>query len=253
MPGVTVGVLCLNIGVDITSLNLQNQNTCDRLVAINSLLQAKGLRPLPSLGDNTKGFSEIIDVVEWLTAHTAQWQDVVFLVRRVNGAVYKHQIRFNSNGAVCDGVVFIPVINGSVALVRQFRIPVGIATWELPRGFAEFSSDAAGSGSGGIPSALLRELDEEVIQGARVRGVQPLGAIADNTGTHNVWSDAYVVEIECDPKALKSQLGGSAKLGVRLVSWEELWRPSSLGIRDAHSLAAIALARERRVESMCAS
>lgn len=118
----------------------------------------------------------------------------------------------------------------------------------MPRGFAEFvaKSAGAGTGPGGIPSALLRELDEGVVESAVVRGVQPLGVIADNTGTHNVWLDAYVVEIECDPKALESQLGGSAKLGVRLMLWEELWRPSSLGIRDAHSLAAISLARERR-------
>jgi hypothetical protein len=246
MLGVTVGDLCLNAVVDITSLNLPNQTTSDRLAAINSLLQAKGLRPLPSIGDNTKGFSEIIDIVEWLSAHTAQWQDVVFLVRRVNGAVYRHQIRFNSNGAVCDGVVFIPVVNGSVALVRQFRVPVGMETWELPRGFAELASDAAeaGAGAGGIPSALLRELDEEVIESVVVRGVQPLGAIADNTGTHNVWLDCYIVEIECDSSLLASRLGGTSKLGVRLVSWEELWRPSALEIRDAHSLAAIALARE---------
>lgn len=253
MLGVTVGELCLNVGVDIATLNLPNQATSDRLAAINSLLQAKGLRALPSIGDNAKGFPEIIDIAEWLTPHTAQWQDVVFLVRRVGGAVYKHQIRFNSNGAVCDGVVFIPVINGSVALVRQFRIPVGMETWELPRGFAEFASDVGGEGPDGIPSALLRELDEEVIESAVVRGVRPLGVIADNTGTHNVWLDCYIVEIECDASLLTSRLGGTSKLGVRLVSWEDLWRPSSLGICDAHSLAAIALAREKCVESMCAS
>lgn len=232
--------------VDTTNVHLQSQSTPARLVAINDLLQARGLRPLPSLGDNINGFPEIIDIVEWLAPHTAQWQDVVFLVRRVNGSVYKHQVRFNSNGAVCDGVVFIPVVNGLVALVRQFRIPVGMETWELPRGFAELASDTSGSGGVGIPSALLRELDEEVIQGAVVRGVVSLGVVADNTGTHNVWLDAYVVEIECDPKALQSQLGGTAKLGVRLVPWDELWRPSALGVRDAHSLAAIALARESR-------
>lgn len=232
--------------MDTTSLNLPNLALCDRLGAINSLLQGRGLRALPSLGDNAAGSPEILDIVEWLTPHTVQWQDVVFLVRRVNGSTYKHQIRFNANGAVCDGVVFVPVINGSVALVRQFRIPVGMETWELPRGFAEFASDVGGTGPNGVPSALLRELDEEVIESAVVRGVKPLGVIADNTGTHNVWLEGYIVEIECDTGLLASRLGGTAKLGVRLVAWDELWRPSSLGIRDAHSLAAIALARESR-------
>lgn len=227
-------------------MNLPNQSLTNRLTAINEILAAHGLRPLPSIGGNAQGFSEIIDIVEWLPAQTAQWQDVVFLVRRVNGAEYNHQIRFNTNGAVCDGVVFIPVINGSVALVRQFRIPVGMETWELPRGFAEFSSDVEGSHAGGIPSSLIRELHEEVIDSAVIRSVEPLGLIADNTGTHNVWLEGYVVEIECDSNAMASQLGGSAQLGVRLVTWEELWRPSVLGIRDAHSLAAISLVREKR-------
>jgi hypothetical protein len=245
MLSATAGELCLNGRVVIANLNLPKQSTSVRLVTINGLLQAQGLRPLPSLGDNTKGFSEIIDIVEWLPPHTAQWQDVVFLVRRVNGSVYKHQVRFNSNGSVCDGVLFIPVINGSVALVRQFRIPVGMETWELPRGFAEFSADVAKVAEAGLPPALLRELDEEVISQAVVKSVQCLGAIADNTGTHNVLCDAYIVSVECKPELLGEVLGGTAKLGVRLIAWEELWRPSALGICDAHSLAAIALAREK--------
>jgi len=236
------------------SSNLQSQSTANRLASINSLLQSRGLRALPSLGANDKGFSEIIDIVEWLTPHTAQWRDVVFLVRRTNGATYKHQVRFNANGAVCDGVVFIPVINGSVAIVRQFRIPVGMETWEVPRGFAESVADiVSGGGSGGevkLPTALFRELDEEVIRGATIKRVEPLGSIADNTGTHNVWLEAYVAHIECDSELLQSRLGGTNNFGVKLVSWDDLKRPSLLGIRDAHSLAAIALALESKTNGL---
>jgi hypothetical protein len=218
----------------------------ERLTAINRLLEAQGLRSFPSLGDNAAGLPEIIDVVEWLPPHTVQWRDVVFLVRRVNGTEYKHQVRFNVNGSACDGVVFIPVINDSVALVRQFRIPVGLETWELPRGFAENTADLIGHGDARVPPALFRELDEEVIKAASIKRVESLGTIADNTGTHNVWLEAYVVYIECAPEILQERLGGTNKFGVKLVSWDELERPSTLGVRDAHSLAAIALVCERR-------
>jgi hypothetical protein len=225
---------------------LQDMSIAERLAAINGLLKAQGLRPLPSLGDTTAGFSEIVDIVEWLPPQSAQWRDVVFLVRRVNGSTYKHQVRFNVNGSVCDGVVFVPVINGSVALVQQFRKSVGMETWELPRGFAENAADILTGKDGKVPAALFRELDEEVLHGASVKRVESLGAIADNTGTHNVWLEAYVVDIECEQEIVQVHLGGTNKFGVKLVSWEDLKRPSALGLRDAHSLAAISLVRERR-------
>ena len=229
--------------MDLGALNLSAKSVEVRLQEINQILAAKNLRQFPSIGDNRLGESEIIDIVEWTVPHTKQWQDVVFLVRRVNGTQYRHQIRFNSNGAVCDGVIFIPVINGRAALVKQFRVALGQWTVELPRGFAENPDDIVSGGVNSLPAALLRELEEEVIKDAQVSSFESLGLVADNTGTHNVMCQAYVVRIDVDPQ--KRLVRGTQGLEVVFVDWEDLLsKPASLGIRDAHSLAVIALARE---------
>jgi hypothetical protein len=229
--------------MDLGALNLSAKSVELRLEAINQILAANNLRQFPSIGDNRLGESEIIDIVEWPVAQTKQWQDVVFLVRRVDGTQYRHQIRFNSNGVVCDGVIFMPVINGRVALVRQFRVALGQWTVELPRGFAENPADIVSAGFGSLPAALLRELDEEVMKDAQVSSFNYLGLVADNTGTHNVMCQAYVVRIKAD--SLRGPVSGTQGLGVVFVDWEDLLsKPASLGIRDAHSLAVIALARE---------
>jgi hypothetical protein len=229
--------------MDLTELNLSAKPVAERLGVINQVLAANNLRQFPSIGDNKLGESEIVDIIEWPTPHTKQWQDIVFLVRRVDGTQYRHQIRFNSNGAVCDGVIFIPVINGRVALVKQFRVALGQWTVELPRGFAENPADIVSAGVNSLPPALLRELDEEVMKDAQVSSFDYLGLVADNTGTHNVMCQAYVVRIKADP--LRGPVIGTQGLGVVFVDWEALLsKPASLGVRDAHSLAVIALARE---------
>jgi hypothetical protein len=54
---------------------------------------------------------------------------------------------------------------------------------------------------------------------------------------------AYVVRIKADP--LRGPVIGTQGLGVVFVDWEALLsKPANLGVRDAHSLAVIALARE---------
>jgi hypothetical protein len=216
-----------------------------RLETINLLLRERALRPLLGLGDTTKGYPEIIDLVSLDMSPAHPYHDAVFRVRRPNSTEYLHKIRFNHNGSFCDGVTFIPVINGRVALTRQFRICVGMETWELARGLAEIADDPSTLNVNSFPPTLLRELGEEVIKDASVTSVTPLGAVAENTGTSNVWTEAYIVSIQAEEATLSERLGGTQKLGVRLVTWDELFMPSQLGIRDLHSLAVIMLAREK--------
>ena len=230
---------------EIRGLNLASMTLVERSQAINAMLKEANLRTLPSLGSNELGLSEIIDISEWREPIAAQWQDIVFLVRRKNGAEYNHQIRFNTNGATCCGVAFIPVINGQVALVKQFRIALGLESWELPRGFAECADDCLSSSVGMFPAALARELSEEVVREFSLLGVHSLGEFAENTGTHNSWVQAYIVELAINPARLESSLGGSQGLKVKLINRQDLRTPSALGIRDAHSLALIALLNER--------
>lgn len=231
--------------MDCKAFSLTLLPRAERLAAINGLLIRHNLRPLPDLGDNSRGWPEIHDIVHWDSDTTAPFHDITFLVRRASGKEYHHTVRFNTNGASSDGVIFIPEINGLVALVRQYRIALGLETWEFARGFAEKSDTSAGVASPSLPPALVRELGEEVIRDAHITAVEPLGAVAENTGTHNSWIDTYIVRIVADQSALATVLGGTQGLGIKFVTWTELLEPSSLQVQDLHSLAILALARER--------
>jgi hypothetical protein len=209
---------------------------------INELLVQHNLRPLPDLGDNSRGWPEIIDIVAWDPQPLAPFHDIVFLVRRVNGKEYTHTVRFNTHSRFSNGILFIPEINGLVALIRQYRIALGLETWELARGFSEKDDATATVLDPSLPSALVRELGEEVIRDAHITSVTPLGAVAENSGTHNSWIDTYIVRVVADSGALSKVLGGTQQLGVKFVTWAELFRPTHLQICDLHSLAIIALA-----------
>jgi hypothetical protein len=233
--------------MDYKSLYLAQKHRTERLTLINELLAQFDLRPLPDLGDNSRGWPEIIDIVEWHSAASAPFHDIAFMVRRASGQEYTHTVRFNKNGHSSNGVLFIPEINGLVALTRQFRIAVGLETWELARGFSEKSDAIQAPSALALPPSLVRELGEEVIREAHITSVQPLGPVAENTGTHNSWVDTYVVRVAADSSTLSKVLGGTQQLGVKFVTWTELYKPEDLQIRDIHSLAIIALARGRGV------
>ena len=228
--------------MDCKALGLSQKPLQQRLAAVNQLLNEHHLRQLPQLGDNSKGWAEIQDIVGWSGDPTAPFYDIVFLVRRPNGREYTHTIRFNKNGRLSDGVLFIPEINGLVALTKQYRIAIGAETWELARGFPEERDCSAQFHIPSIPPGLARELGEEVMRDAEIQSVVPLGAIAENTGTHNSWIETYIVRIRADEAGLSANLGGTQGLGVKFVTWQELFNPTSLGVRDLHSLALIALA-----------
>jgi hypothetical protein len=231
--------------MDFKALSLARTPRVERLAKINELLLMHDLRPLPDLGDSSRGWSEIVDIVEWNSNTSAPFHDITFLVRRPRGQEYHHTVRFNAHGRFSDGVVFIPEINGLVALVRQFRIAIGLETWELARGFSERGDSQHGVHAPSLPTSLVRELGEEVIRDAHILSVQPLGVVAENTGTHNSWVETYLVRITADPSTLSSALGGTQQLGVKFVTWDELCNPTQIQIRDLHSLAIIALVRGR--------
>lgn len=241
--------------MDFASLGLRDMDSERRLAAINGLLTERKLRPLVGLGDNSEGQPEIIDIASWSDVNSRFFQDVFFVVQAPNsGPEYKHMVRFNANGAISDGAIFIPVINGRVAVVQQFRTSLGVKTWELPRGFsdtidqvAKQSGDPRSLGLNDLPKVLARELGEEVVRGARITALTALGQVAENTGTHNVAPDTYLVDIAVDEHTLTTNLGGSENLAVRLLTWGELEKGDGVEISDLHSLAMLALARRHRL------
>jgi hypothetical protein len=236
--------------MDFYRFGLRTMSHNERLSMINGLLNKRNLRPLGGLGNNDEGQPEIVDIHSWSDENARFFQDVFFVVQPPNdGTPYNHMVRFNANGDVSDGAVFIPVINGLVVVVRQFRTSLGKETWELPRGFCDNVDRVAKQGGnpgslslGDLPKVLVRELGEEVLSGggAKITSLTDLGQVYENTGTHNVAPDMYIVAMTVEKGMLERQLGGSENLRVKLLTWPELEMEARCGeIKDMHSLAAL--------------
>lgn len=72
------------------------------------------------------------------------------------------------------GVAVLPVLDGNLGLLRIYRHPVGIYTWEVPRGFIDAGEKAAAS--------ALRELEEETGLQCDARDVLDLGTVLPEPG-----------------------------------------------------------------------
>ena len=72
------------------------------------------------------------------------------------------------------GVAILPVLDGNLGLLRIYRHPVGIYTWEVPRGFVDAGEKAAAS--------ALRELEEETGLQCDPHDVLDLGTVLPEPG-----------------------------------------------------------------------
>lgn len=117
-----------------------------RLMEINAALDARNLRSLPKLGDNSKKETEISSVSD-IYEHSARFfTDIKFAVTFPDGKLGAHTVRFNANGKISDGAVMAVLINGKFAIVKQWRLPLGQWTYEMPRGFGEKLDNASSRG-----------------------------------------------------------------------------------------------------------
>jgi hypothetical protein len=221
-----------------------------RLKAINATLTERKLKALPRLGDMTKGETEIFSIVE-IYDHSARFfTDVKFAVKFPNGADGAFTVRFNANGTVSDGAVIIVLINGKFAIVRQWRLPLGQFTFELPRGFGENLDKAHINGAlgtlkiGDLPlGTLVRELSEEVMESADITSVTHLGNIAENSGTNAVAPSYFLVQMTVAEDKLEARLKGSED-GLAIRLWDAKTTRSELGRKlcDNHTITGVALA-----------
>lgn len=225
-----------------------------RLADINAELLKRNLRPLRKLGDAKKGEFEIFRIREVYDHSSRFFTDVKFEVILPNspvGMFGEFTIRFNANGRTSDGAVIVPIVNGKFAIVKQWRLPLGQWTYEVPRGFGEKLDEAKIHGNlgtiqiGDLPlGTLARELGEEVMASAKtVPPVTYLGSVAENSGTHAVAPSYFLVHISVTDGLLEKRLRGSeAETKVHLWDLARVEAEIGDGLCDSHTITALCLA-----------
>lgn len=220
-----------------------------RLATINAELSRRNLKQVAKAGDHTLGEFEVIEIIEIYDHSKRFFTDVKFSVLMPDGKQGQFTVRYNANGDAFDGAVLVTLINGKIAIVKQWRLPLGRWTTEVPRGFADKVSSAVTAGNtstlqlADVPLGIItRELTPDVMAHARLVSVTHLGDIAENSGTHAVEPAFYLVQLEVDEEKLSARLKGTKDLKV------QLWDPSKVRpefgrkLRDMHSITGLALA-----------
>ena len=221
-----------------------------RLAAINAELRRRNLKELPKLGDVSKGEIEITGIKEIFDHSKDFFTDIKFATLFPNGKPGEFTVRFNANSLTSDGVVLVVILNGRFAIVKQWRLPLGRWTYEVPRGFGESVDSAKIQGALGhlkiadLPLGTLeRELGEEVVRGGDITSITHLGNTAESSGTNTHTPANFLVEVAVDEDALLRRC--KEKEGeTRLELWDLKRVRQEIGGRicDNHSLAALTLA-----------
>lgn len=222
-----------------------------RLEQINAQLKERGLKPLRKLGDITQGEIEVLRVVDIFDHSKRFFTDVKFAVAFPGGNQGEFTVRFNANGEVSDGACIVVLINGLYAIVKQWRLPLGQWTYEVPRGFGDKLDQAKVAGNlgtlniGDLPlGTVVRELGEEVMKTCQITSVTHLGNIAENSGTNAVVPSHFLVQLEVDEAQLQAKLQGSESELLKVLLWSQAEVDRQLGqrIADNHSIVALSLA-----------
>jgi len=216
-----------------------------RLADINAELLKRNLKPLRRLGDAKKGEFEILRIGAIYDHSSRFFTDVKFEVLLPAGGVGEFTIRFNANGLTSDGAVIVPIVNGRFAIVKQWRLPLGQWTYEVPRGFGEKLDQAMIHGNlgtlkiGDLPlGTLARELGEEVMAAAEVTAVTHLGNAAENSGTENVTPSYFLAQIAVPEELLGKKFGGS-EVETKVAFWKAERVQDEIGRKlcDSHTIS----------------
>src|SRR3989344_663064 len=225
----------------------------ERLAILNKVLKERDLRQLNYLGDSSKGETEILDISSIHDYNSKFFTDIVFTVRFPNGSEGAYAIRFNASGSVSDGSVIVPVVadQDKFILVRQYRPACGRWMLEAPRGFSTPDDYFQPNANWILPQKgnicvkdigalkALRELTEEVGE-ITITGIKWLGEIAQDSSTHSVFPNFYLVT--CLPDAGPQKLDPSESIKVELLSSLEVrTKIRQHAISDSHSLVALFL------------
>jgi ADP-ribose pyrophosphatase len=127
-----------------------------------------------------------------------------------------------------DGVVVLPVLDdGRVVLIRNWRLPVGKALWELPAGVVEAGEDPA--------QAARREVEEET--GYRSKWLESLPSLRTSPG---LTTERQAVFLASGLEFVGQKLDEGEHLRVQAMTRDEVLELARTGgIEDARCLAVV--------------
>ena len=218
--------------------NLRDLPVIKRPAAMQSWFRERGLTPPACVGDVESGIPEIVSISD-AYFNGKFFADVEVGVQwKPGGDPLPFVLRSNIGG---PGDVFIPEINGSIPLVKQWRPALGAFTWEIPRGFngawEGARSEALKVSIETIPAGfwnVAKELVEEIGTGDVVE-VQFLGEIAENSGSTTTSPRYWWLRLD------EATIGGTESLKVKLIERSQIMSLIGIEIRDSHSITALAL------------
>jgi len=240
-----------------TSQSLKGHNVIDnqtadrgqRLKSINDQLTRRNLKKLKKLGDYRQGEFEIVDIIKFYDESKRFFTDVKFSVIMPGRISGEFTVRFNANGLVSDGSVFVVMINGKFVIVKQWRLPLQQWTYEVPSGFSVKIDQVRDDGSmdqltiSDLPVAILaRELGQEIMDQATI-SVSHLGNIAENSGTHTSTPSNYLVQMQVPVELLDRRLRDFHD-EIKLKFWDATRVVQEIGrkLYDSHTITAVSLA-----------
>ena len=241
-------------------LEMMIEDPAERLTALNAWLAERNLKPRERIG-NREGEQEVLGIYH-VDERTPRFHRTIYCaVRLADGRIIELPMRYNANGAVSDGAVFVVVIEHGderyLALVKEWRHSIGAWVTGIPRGFTEDEDVQSMVGRRPLGSlsdlrvraigVLLRELGEELGDEAvvEIRSVAFLGKVYQNTGTDNAAPDIYMVRVAFPARSSLPALGrddGEVEHKARLIPITEA--PGLIGstLCDLHTLGALLLA-----------
>ena len=230
-----------------------------RLAEFNAVLAERNLSGLVTVGDHTLGQIELTGINEILDAAKRFFTDIRFSCLFPGGGAGEYTVRFNANSALSPGTVVVTVINGRIAMVRQHRITLGRRISEVPRAFGLEMAEALRSGTLADLEidelkplkVVFDELTPEIMNTLSRYAVYSLGNLAENSGTHAVEPEYFLVILEVDEAVLRASKNIEAGLKNRARP-EDAFEPER-GIKlqlvgyaaakrlavDNHSIAAL--------------
>lgn len=221
------------------------------LKGINMKLAERGLKPFPKLGDVLEGEIEITGIQGFVDHAAKYFTDAILTVKFPSGKDGVYTVRFNAQSKNSDGAVFVVLVNGKFAIVKQWRVPLGRWTYEVPRGFSEKLDKAQITGNlgtvgiGDLPLGNVgRELGEEVMREAKVTSLTHLGNVAQDSSFHSAAPAYFLVQIAAPQGVIDAKLKGTDDEVARVYLWDVDTLRAELGQRicDSHTITALALA-----------